>query len=238
METHHFSLPRVAGWVPSRFQQAPDQQLREFIRRRAFPCVGAKAALNGGGLRIENGGDIMNQVRNRELLAALYDFIDAARDAESLVSFAVIFPESPLLTESQFETVLWRRLQALHDLDHAYGFRYDSAVDADPASPEFALSFGGAAFFAVGLHPKASRASRRFIFPTIVLNLHRQFETLRHDGTYKKMRRSILQRDNRICGTPNPMLKPHGHGSAAPQYSGRQVDAGWRCPFQPRGPAR
>ena len=234
MKTQRNSSSHFVGKISSNSRLEPERELEEFIRHHAFPCVGAKSALNGGGLAIEIGGDLTDQARNPEILAALYHFIETSAKVDSLVSFAVLFPETPPLSETQFEAALWAWLQALHGLDHSNGFRYDPRVSANPESPEFALSFGGNAFFAVGLHPAASRASRRFSYPAVVLNLHHQFEILRRDGRYEKMRKVILQRDETVCGSPNPMLRRHGDGSAARQYSGRQVGEDWRCPFRPR----
>ncbi len=98
-------------------------------------------------------------------------------------------------------------------------------------SPHFSLSFGGEAFFAVGLHPNASREARRFRAPAIVFNLHAQFEQLRADGLYEKLRRTILERDEALQGSTNPMLARHGQVSEARQYSGRAVGGDWNCPF-------
>ena len=105
---------------------------------------------------------------------------------------------------------------------------------SEPDSPHFSLSFAGEAFFVVGLHPKASRPARRFSSPALVFNLHAQFEELREAGRYEKLRPSILQRDEVLAGSANPMLARHGEVSEARQYSGRAVDEGWRCPFKPR----
>jgi FPC/CPF motif-containing protein YcgG len=68
----------------------------------------------------------------------------------------------------------------------------------------------------------------------MVFNLHDQFETLRSDGRYDKLRASILERDEAIAGSINPMLAQHGIVSAARQYSGRAVEPGWRCPYSGR----
>ena len=107
-------------------------------------------------------------------------------------------------------------------------------MTADPESPHFSLSFGGEAFFIVGLHPHASRPARRFSSPVMVFNLHSQFTQLRAEGRYEKLRGSIMQRDEDLAGSLNPMLARHGEVSEARQYSGRSVDADWRCPLQPR----
>ena len=64
----------------------------------------------------------------------------------------------------------------------------------------------------------------------MVFNLHDQFERLRRDGLYEKLRGAILQRDQALDGSINPMLARHGELSEARQYSGRAVNDDWRCP--------
>ena len=64
-----------------------------------------------------------------------------------------------------------------------------------------------------------------------MFNLHSQFEALRDDGRYDKLRAAITDRDVRYSGSRNPMLATHGESSEARQYSGRRVEADWRCPF-------
>jgi FPC/CPF motif-containing protein YcgG len=101
-------------------------------------------------------------------------------------------------------------------------------------TPTFRSASAGRLFFIVGLHPNASRKARRFEAPTLVFNLHDQFEQLRADGRYGKLRERILERDIRFSGSVNPMLATHGEASEARQYSGRAVDEAWVCPFRPR----
>jgi FPC/CPF motif-containing protein YcgG len=74
-----------------------------------------------------------------------------------------------------------------------------------------------------------------------VFNLHSQFETLRDDGRYDKLRESITERDTAFSGSRNPMLAVHGDASEARQYSGRQVGAEWPVrspPAREVGPCR
>jgi FPC/CPF motif-containing protein YcgG len=106
------------------------------------------------------------------------------------------------------------------------------AILADPDDSHFSLSFGGEAFFVVGLHPNASRPARRLPHPTLVFNLHDQFERLREEGRYERMRTAILDRDMKLAGSLNPMLARHGDVSEAGQYSGRLTETDWRCPFR------
>lgn len=147
----------------------------------------------------------------------------------------MIFDGPDTLSEEAFEAALWERAQSLSDKDVWRGQGYDRAVSADPESAHFSLSFGGEAFFIVGLHPRASRPARRFARPTMVFNLHDQFETLRAQGRYEGMREKILVRDEALAGSRNPMLARHGDASEARQYSGRAVEDGWKCPFHYSG---
>ena len=60
-----------------------------------------------------------------------------------------------------------------------------------PSDQHFAFSAGGTAYFIVGLHPAASRDARRTPTPTLVFNLHEQFEELRASGRFPRMRDKI-----------------------------------------------
>ena len=199
-----------------------------------FPCVGAKSAAAHDGIEFLEAADLRDAGFDAALLARLQ--LLAAREPSDVlfVSLVALFPATPRLGEAEFESALWQRLQALHALD-ARNFRWDASVSADPASPEFSMSLGGRAYYVIGLHPGASRRARRFGCAALVFNLHSQFETLRADGRYEKMRAAITERDLAYSGSRNPMLKRHGEDSEARQYSGRAVGAGWRCPFSAQG---
>jgi FPC/CPF motif-containing protein YcgG len=202
------------------------------VRDPLFPCVGAKAALSK---------EQMTFVVARDMKSA-WDDLDIHAQVRSLVhlyhqnrtpfrSLAVIFEHDSGLDELEFERYLWERLQSLSDKDDWLGQKQDARVAHDPNHPEFSLSFGGEAFFIVGLHPLASRPARRFVRPTMIFNLHDQFELLREANQYEKLRASIMDRDLKMAGDINPMLSKHGEVSAARQYSGRAVEKGWKCPY-------
>ncbi|GJE37005.1 FPC/CPF motif-containing protein YcgG [Methylobacterium persicinum] len=180
--------------------------------------------------------DITSGWDDMRIYPALLAFIARYKSSPDLFqSFAVVFEGPDRISEEAFEASLWARAQSLSDKDSWLGQPYDETVVDDPDNPHFSLSFGGEAFFVVGLHPGASRPARRFGSPVMVFNLHAQFERLRAEGRYEKLRASILQRDEALAGSVNPMLARHGESSEARQYSGRQVGADWRCPFNPRG---
>lgn len=219
-------------------QHALESLLHAHISARDFPCVGAKAALGRGTLRVLACSRIDSAWDDLRIHDALLQFAAAYRKAPGLFrSFAVVFDGPDTLDEPAFEAALWQRVQSLSDKDVWRGQPYDSRVSDDPEDPHFSLSFGGEAFFVVGLHPEASRPARRFARPTMVFNLHDQFEQLRADGRYETMREAIMVRDEAVAGSRNPMLSRHGEASEARQYSGRHVDDGWHCPFRYHGAA-
>ncbi len=203
-----------------------------FVRDHAFPCVGAKSALARSQMEIVVARDITSAWDDLRIHPGLFG---AARrftlDPTLFQSFVVIFEGPRDLDEVAFERAMWDRIQSLADKDAWNGLPHDPTVDPDPDSPHFSLSFGGEAFFAVGMHPGASRPARRFHTPAVVFNLHRQFEILRASGAYEKLRASILQRDVSLAGAINPMLSRHGESSEARQYSGRAVGKSWSCPL-------
>jgi FPC/CPF motif-containing protein YcgG len=224
---------------PSRDRMPEDHPLAvrfsDFIRDTQFVCVGAKAALARDKIEILIARDLASAWNDVEIYERLATFARAYQQDRSLYrSFVVLFEHSRIMTEGEFERLLWTRVQSLSNKDALHGQPYDESVSPDPEDTHFSLSFAGQAFFIVGLHPSASRPPRRFEVPALVFNLHDQFETLRQSGMYEKMRQSILDRDLKLSGSINPMLARHGEMSEARQYSGRAVDGRWKCPFDPK----
>ena len=210
-------------------------EFRRFVQNPEFPCVGAKAALARQQMDFVVGRQITSAWDDLRIMPALLDVIGRYRADRTLFrTFVVVFEEDEDLTENAFEQHMWDRLQSLSDKDDWMGFAPDPAVDSDPDSPHFGLSFGGEAFFVVGLHPQASRPARRFCRPAMVFNLHDQFEELREQNKYERMRETIIERDIAANGNANPMLERHGTSSSARQYSGRAVGDDWQCPYRRR----
>jgi FPC/CPF motif-containing protein YcgG len=209
-------------------------EFRRLINQASFPCVGAKSALAKGTLEVLIARDLRSNWDDRKIYAGLERVIQSYReDRDLFCSFAVIFEGPIILDEKSFEKHLWARAESLTNKDTWLGAPRDPTVSHDPNDPHFSLSFAGEAFFIVGLHPLASRPARRFQRPVLVFNLHDQFEQLREQGRYEKMRETIIRRDIDLAGSANPMLARHGTVSEARQYSGREVGSDWTCPFRP-----
>lgn len=208
---------------------------RAFVSDSAFPCVGAKSALNKGNMNILLADDITSGWDDLKILPHIAALAKHYRKKPELFqTLVVLFRRRSQLDERAFEAAMWERLQSLSDKDEWLGHQPDPVVSADPDDPHFAVSIGGSGFFVVGLNPAASRPARRFAHPAIVFNLHDQFEQLRAAGRYDGLRDKIIARDIELAGSPNPMLAQHGAASAARQYSGRAVGSDWQCPYQRR----
>ncbi|HEX5305555.1 MAG TPA: guanitoxin biosynthesis heme-dependent pre-guanitoxin N-hydroxylase GntA [Dyella sp.] len=229
-ETSHET--RALGGHPAYPPDSIEAAFEAFIDAASFPCLGAKASRSRGQQLLVRGDSFVCATDDLAIARHLQALAEPL-EGPSFISVAVLFPNSPALDEATFERTLWERLASIHAIDRGrYG--WDTRVSDDPASPSFSMSVGGKAFYVVGLHPGSSRPARRFRCPVLVFNLHSQFEQLRADGRYDKLREAILQRDLAYAGSPNPMLAVHGRSSEARQYSGREVDTDWVCPFSPR----
>jgi FPC/CPF motif-containing protein YcgG len=206
-------------------------RFKSFVSHRAFPCVGAKSALNRD--RMEFG--IFKELSDVDAAASLCDQLgDFSRrhpvPGADPVSFVAMF-RGRVANEDEFHSKLWEHLQAMHDID-AEAHPWDASVSADPANDQFSFSVGSRAFFVVGLHPKSSRLARQAPFPCLVFNFHDQFESMRQSGRYETLQKAIRQRDVALQGDINPVLARFGEGSEAAQYSGNAAAAGQRCPFR------
>ena len=220
----------------ARARERAHERFRAFVLDDAFPCIGARSALLRGDYHFGLYADLASPEATRALAADLARYVATLPErAGGFTTFVASFRGPLALDEGEFETLLWRQLQALHD--HDEGSEWDPSVSADPASPEFAFSFAGQAFFVVGLHGGGSRLARRYGEPTLVLNPHPQFRRLRAAGRFTKLQALIRERDLALQGSLNPNLSDFGSVSEARQYAGRAVEAGWRCPFHARQPA-
>ncbi len=204
---------------------------RSLVLNPQFSCVGAKSAIQQGGYRIGHYPALGDEKSTAGLAHDLFHFLQEQPSLDGEFStFVATFSQPVIHSEQQFEQLLWQQLQQLHALD-ANLHAWDPAVSDDPENPHFAFSFAGQSFFVVGIHPAASRYTRRFAWPTLVFNLHAQFEKLRDDGRFERMQEVIRARERKLQGSINETLSEYGSMSDARQYAGRAVEETWRCPF-------
>ena len=207
----------------------------EFLDGATYPCVGAKSALARESIETHEFGTLGDRANDRPIAVALSEFVakieSGTCDQDITHSHVALFRGPVAMTERRFESLLWSQLWRVHRLDVLAGNPSAPDVSSDADSPRFSLSMSGHPFFVIGLHPQASRLARRFSRPALVFNSHRQFEKLREDGRYAKIQAVTRSRDMKLQGSINPNLTDFGEASEAKQYSGREVEAGWRCPF-------
>ncbi|MEP6631484.1 MAG: guanitoxin biosynthesis heme-dependent pre-guanitoxin N-hydroxylase GntA [Lapillicoccus sp.] len=203
--------------------------LAAMVAHDSFPCLGARSVFRQENATIRVYDQLATDAATDTLLADLRTFAGSVDPAGGFASFIAIFRGPVSRSEKDFERLLWEQLRRLHAADDS---DWNDEVSDDPQNQHFAFSLAGTAFFVVGLHPGASRDARRTATPTLVFNLHEQFEQLRASGRFERMRDTIRDRDERLQGSVNPMVSDHGTGSEARQYSGRAVDDSWLAPFE------
>ncbi|MGA9327060.1 MAG: guanitoxin biosynthesis heme-dependent pre-guanitoxin N-hydroxylase GntA [Salegentibacter sp.] len=213
--------------------QKPGENLRKefekFVIKNNHPCVMAQTVFSMDHVDFHVYEDFGSAKTARKILDDLknylknYDF-----ESNDFFTFIAAFRGKKDYSEEQFEQLLWKQLQLLHEADDQ---EWDKAVSDDPENNNFSFSLAGKAFYMVGMHPHSSRKARQSPVPALAFNLHWQFEKLREMGTYQTVRDKIRERDTELQGDINPMLQDFGENSEARQYSGRKVDGDWKCPF-------
>lgn len=212
---------------------AVEEEFRTFVEQPAFPCLAGKGLIRQRGYTLDVYDSLGSASATTRLADDLRSFTSTEQlDGPALVAFVAVFRGRPPKTEEIFERSLWSQLQDLHDTDAATD--WDPTVSSNPENTNFGFSFSGRAFFVVGLHPGSSRIARRFSRAALVFNPHAQFDRLRQEGRFDRLRSVIRERDLALQEEPNAGLVDFGVRSEAQQYSGKAADPDWRCPFHPR----
>lgn len=201
--------------------------LEEMVLHPDYPCLGARAVFNRDRATVVVLDELGTTDAALSLQRELARFAETTDVSEGFASLVAVFRSPDVHSEKEFEALLWTQLELLHQADDQ---PWDPAVSPDPDDPHFAFSVAGTAFFVVGMHPRASRIARRTPLPTMVFNLHEQFEELRGSERFPRMRDTIRRRDTELQGSVNPMVRDHGVSSEARQYSGRFVPEDWAPP--------
>ena len=201
--------------------------LETMVLHPEYPCLGARSVFTRDRALVSVFDELGTSEAATRLLRELSACAAEVDLGDGFTSFVAVFRGPVPQGEREFEQLLWRQLELLHRADRK---PWNPEVSDDPANPHFAFSVAGTAYFVVGLHPQASRIARRTPLPTLVFNLHEQFEELRASGNFTRMRDTIRRRDEALQGEVNPMTDDHGHRSEARQYSGRAVPDTWEPP--------
>ncbi|MFC6095397.1 guanitoxin biosynthesis heme-dependent pre-guanitoxin N-hydroxylase GntA [Flavobacterium qiangtangense] len=202
----------------------------DFIVGQNHPCVMANTVFQMENYQLRVYDDIESASNTESILKDISAYLEGYDLSSSkFESLILCFEHSSFASEGDFERALWALLQRLHEADSS---PWDPKVSADPDDANFSFSLGGTAFYIIGMHPVSSRLARRAPYCTVVLNLHWQFEKLREMGSYDTVRNRIRRRDEALQGSINPALADFGNASETRQYSGRNVEPDWKCPFR------
>ncbi|MEY9872149.1 FPC/CPF motif-containing protein YcgG [Streptacidiphilus sp. MAP12-33] len=227
---------RLVRFAPQPSPADPGAELahasfRDMVMSDPYPCVVGRGLLRRGDYRFGVYPALGTEAAARAVAADLWQFVqDFPIRSETFASFVAGHDGPACPTEDEFEELLWRHLQLLHDLDREH-HEWNGKVGADPNSKGFSFSFAGRPFFIVGMHPGSSRLARRPERPTLVFNAHEQFDILRENGLMPRVTRTIRSRDLKLQGTLNPALALFdGDHPETVMYSGRLPEQGWTCP--------
>jgi len=207
-----------------------EREFASFVGSPSFSCLVGKGVVHQNAHVVRVYPPLGTRAAASALATDLNAFAAVEHDPMKLRAFVAVFPRLVPHTELAFEARLWAQLQHLHEHDDP-DVEWDPSVSDDADDPMFSYSFGGHAYFVVGLHAHSSRVSRSFRWPALVFNPHSQFGRLRGEGRFKRIQHAIREREVAVQGSLNPNLADFGERSEARQYSGRAVESDWRCPF-------
>ena len=207
-----------------------EREFERFVNDASFSCLAGKGGEHRQGHEVRAYAPLGTRAATAALASELAAFSQQPASPGILRAFVAVFPERVPRSELAFERRLWAQLERLHAHERA-SVPWDPSVSNDVDDPMFAFSFAECAYFVVGLHAHASRISRRFRWPALVFNPHSQFGRLRGEGHFARMQQAIREREMAVQGSLNPNLADFGERSEARQYSGREVEQDWKCPF-------
>ena len=215
--------------MKNRLPSTNKEKFDQFIIRNDHPCIMAKTIFSSNNYQLHTYEELGSEKAAMKILADIEIYLDSYDfSTNEFFTFIAVFDKKMEYTELEFENLLWKQLQKIHEID---GLKWDASVSSNPKEDSFSFSIAGNAFYIVGMHPNSSRKARRSPKPALVFNMHWQFEKLREMGVYNRIRNKIRKRDLEKNGSINPMLKDFGKKSEAAQYSGRAVNQDWKCPF-------
>ncbi len=201
-----------------------------FILENFHPCIMARGMFERKKVDFHVYPDFGSKTTAKAILCDVKKYLERYDfTGRNFQTFMAVFDDHSVTSEKIFEEKLWQQLQYIHDVDDE---PWDPEVSHDPDHKNFSFSVGGRAFYIVGLHPHSSRIARRSPYPAMTFNLHYQFEKMREIGIYTNVKNKIRERDTTLQGNINPMLKDFGEEREVLQYSGRQLDEHWKCPFK------
>ncbi len=208
------------------------QAIQNTVRARNYPCVPAILSVEKHQYLVGIYSGFGTGIFADEFYRDLMYFKEEQKNKNMpYLSFWAIFMEPQKMSETEFETALWHELSSLSALSDP-STPWDPRFSSHPDDKNFCLSFGGEAVFAVGMHANSTRAARRFPWPTIVVNMYSQFTDMMEEDLFEEVVRKNREREMRYAGSLNPMVVKYGNEREAIQFSGKENDPEWNCPYK------
>jgi FPC/CPF motif-containing protein YcgG len=207
-----------------------EADIHQLVTQKNYPCVAAVQALYRKEYMYDVYADFGSGKSGRKLAENLIQFKQRQQAGKlAFLTYFALFPQDQSQTESEFEQRLWAELSAAATVDSS---AWDSQFSDNPEDKNFCFSLDGSAFFVVGMNAVSSRKSRRFPYDALVFNLYSQFHDLMQEGVYDNMVKLNRERDLRFEGSVNPMVEKYNEQWESIQFSGRQNNPEWKCPFK------
>lgn len=225
-------VPDASGL--STVESAPYYQaISALLSDKRYPCMPAKKSFEHNEYLVGiYDCDIGSGAQAKQVLSDILYFRDQQKASNSLyMSYWAIFTGPNALDEADYEDRMWQELSMVSAHQDA-ATPWDPNFSSDPRQPNFCPSFGGDAFFIVGMHSKSSREPRRFPFPSIIFNLYEQFEELSRRSAYESTVKTNRTRELKFYGSLNPMVQKWGDKWESIQFSGKNNPDDWQCPFK------
>jgi len=122
-----------------------ENDFKEFILEKNHPCIMANTVFSMNNYELHIYDKLGTKQTAKKMLEALNDYIDSYDFSDNnFKTFIAVFPEVEIISEIEFENLLWRQLQFLNDYDTA---AWDPQVSNDPTHKNFSFSIGGRAFY-------------------------------------------------------------------------------------------
>jgi FPC/CPF motif-containing protein YcgG len=214
------------------------QNIKKLVMQPNYPCVSAVSSFLKQDYMSANYPDFGSGAAGARLYTDLLRFKNEQRRLKApFYSFWAVYEDSHVTSEEDFEKKLWQELSAVHAHEfklceqEGREMKWDPHFSRDPADKKFCFCVEGDAYFVVGMHPLSSRKARRFPYPALIFNLYAQFDELFQKGTFEPMAKINRQREIKFDGGVNPMVEKHGQNWESIQFSGKNNDDQWGCPF-------
>src|SRR5690554_1775990 len=131
---------KVAPAPPS-LSQHIDAEIRKFIIKEKHLCVMANTVISMDRYELHLHDKLGTKGTADKLITELQDYVANYNFSDNkFKTFIAVFPEEQIVSEIEFENLMWRQLQFLHEKDPT---PWDPTVSSEPLDNNFSFSIAG-----------------------------------------------------------------------------------------------